>query len=225
MILVTALCPLFAGDGARPKIEILRTGVFHGSQVTAKDGEHWLGLVKTGSKFGWRETTVRVRAAHDEIVDAEGENSGKEVSVAGPPPLFLVRGLGRLVGHKVTPVFQSEEPQEFPKDDSWKLPFGGSTAILRIINRPPDAQYDETRTTFLTLQVGEQIQTLYKWDHGLVDQAAYLHWAGDLDGDGKLDLVMDLSDHYNLSEFTLFLSSGAGSSIVKKVSSFCTSGC
>lgn len=36
---------------------------------------------------------------------------------------------------------------------------------------------------------------------------------------------MDLSDYYNLSELTLFLSSGAGTSIVKKVPSFCTSGC
>ena len=73
--------------------------------------------------------------------------------------------------------------------------------------------------------VGGQIQTLYKWEQGLVDQHCNLQWAGDLDGDGKLDLVMDLSDYYNLSELTLFLSSGAGTSIVKKVSSFCTSGC
>ncbi len=225
MLLAIALCPLFAGDAARPKIEILQPGVFHGGEVAAKSGERWTGLVKVGSQFRWRETTLRVRAVHDEIGDAAGENTGQEVSVPGPTPLFLVRGLGRLAGHKVTPVFQNEEPQEFPKDDEWKLPFGGSTALLRIINRPPDGQYDATRTTFLILQIGDQIQTLYRWEGGLDDQHCELQWAGDLDGDGKLDLVMNLSDHYNKSELTLFLSAGAGGYLVKKVSSFCTVGC
>lgn len=117
MVLAIVLCPLLAGEAVRPKIEILRPGVFHGSQVTAKDGERWLGLVKSGSQFRLRETTMRVRRAHDGIVDTEDEKTGQEVSVAGPPPLFLVRGLGRLAGHKVTAVFQSQEPKSFPEND------------------------------------------------------------------------------------------------------------
>ena len=34
-------------------------------------------------------------------------------------------------------------------------------------------------------------------------------WAGDIDRDGKLDLLLDLTDHYNVSIPTLFLSSEA----------------
>ena len=34
-------------------------------------------------------------------------------------------------------------------------------------------------------------------------------WAGDLDGDGKLDLLLNLSTHYNLDSHRLFLSSMA----------------
>jgi hypothetical protein len=34
-----------------------------------------------------------------------------------------------------------------------------------------------------------------------------LHWAGDLDREGKSDLVIDITNHYNLSRMALFLSS------------------
>ena len=41
------------------------------------------------------------------------------------------------------------------------------------------------------------------------DGGAVLLFAGDLDRDGKLDLVFDTTDHYNVARPTLFLSSQA----------------
>lgn len=39
---------------------------------------------------------------------------------------------------------------------------------------------------------------------------ARLVWAGDLDGDARVDLLTDCVDHYNVQvSWTLFLSSGA----------------
>lgn len=35
----------------------------------------------------------------------------------------------------------------------------------------------------------------------------YLVWAGDIDRDGKIDLIYDLSDHYIKTHLALFLSS------------------
>ena len=53
-----------------------------------------------------------------------------------------------------------------------------------------------------------------------------LKFAGDLDGDGKLDLLIDTTHHYNLSEPTLFLSSQAkDGELVHNVASFRTTGC
>ncbi|MET0807665.1 MAG: hypothetical protein ABWX93_02785, partial [Pseudoxanthomonas sp.] len=42
------------------------------------------------------------------------------------------------------------------------------------------------------------------------DASPTLLFAGDLDRDGKLDLIFDGTDHYNVSRPTLFLSSPAG---------------
>ena len=41
------------------------------------------------------------------------------------------------------------------------------------------------------------------------DAMPRLLFAGDLDRDGRLDLIFDITDHYNVSRPTLFLSSGA----------------
>ena len=43
------------------------------------------------------------------------------------------------------------------------------------------------------------------------DASPVLLFAGDLDRDGKLDLIFNTTDHYNVSRPTLFLSSQAKS--------------
>ena len=49
---------------------------------------------------------------------------------------------------------------------------------------------------------------------------------GDLDRDGNLDLLYNLTHHYNVSKLTLFLSSAAKSNeIFRKVGEFVITGC
>ena len=51
-------------------------------------------------------------------------------------------------------------------------------------------------------------------------------WAGDLDRDGELDLLVDATFHYNVSNWTLWLSSGADSGeLVGEVATLTTTGC
>ena len=48
----------------------------------------------------------------------------------------------------------------------------------------------------------------------------------DVNGDGKIDLLMNLSDHYNVNEMTLLLSlKRPRGSLVEKVAVFRTTGC
>jgi hypothetical protein len=51
-------------------------------------------------------------------------------------------------------------------------------------------------------------------------------FAGDLDGDGALDLIFDITDHYNIARPTLFLSSGAQSdAFVREAARYESVGC
>jgi hypothetical protein len=58
------------------------------------------------------------------------------------------------------------------------------------------------------------------------DATPALLFAGDLDRDGVLDLLLDTTDHYNLSRPTLFLSSQAGTGeLLREVARFVAVGC
>jgi hypothetical protein len=76
-------------------------------------------------------------------------------------------------------------------DTSWR--FVGSRADLS----------DAT----VVLTHGRETQVLYSTD-GFVDEPHFdVPWAGDLDGDRKLDLVVNLSRKYSLHPYRLLLSS------------------
>ena len=73
---------------------------------------------------------------------------------------------------------------------------------------------------------GESGQVLYSLQDCGNDPSWRLLWAGDLDRDGKLDLYVSVTQHYNVSERKLFLSSQADEGqLVKEVADFVTSGC
>ena len=58
------------------------------------------------------------------------------------------------------------------------------------------------------------------------DGSLRLYFAGDLDRDGRLDLVFDTSDHYNLSRPTLLLSSlAADGTLVGEAAQYQSVGC
>src|SRR5215208_4153838 len=61
----------------------------------------------------------------------------------------------------------------------------------------------------VVLTHGRETQVLYSTD-GFVDEPHFdVPWAGDLDGDGKLDLVVNLSRKDSLHPYRLLLSSVA----------------
>lgn len=83
---------------------------------------------------------------------------------------------------------------------------------------------------------GERIQALVRMTAqqmegrpGLMlgdDATPHLIFAGDLDRDGKLDLIFDTTDHYNLSRPVLFLSGAAeGDELLHAVAEHNAVGC
>ena len=73
----------------------------------------------------------------------------------------------------------------------------------------------------VVLTHGRETQVLYSTD-GFVDEPHFdVPWAGDLDGDGKLDLVVNLSRKYSLHPYRLLLSSmAAGGELVGEAAAF-----
>lgn len=214
-------------SGARPDVSLLSVGNFHKGEVRASSGERWMGLVKNGPESAWQFFPVEVQSVKDPLLDGEDQKSGTEVKVLSGEPLFLIRGVEGLARKKVKtarfnplgPMLADQTPIQLSCQDC-----KGSLS-LRIIDVKRGGG-DVGRSSRLVLE-GEGIsQILYEWPEGFDDQHCELIWAGDLNGDGKIDLLMNLSDHYNVNEMTLLLSlKRPRGSLVEKVAVFRTTGC
>jgi hypothetical protein len=223
--IVGAQAPARALQASTP-VRLLMVGTFHGDEVTARSGEVWLGLFPTADGYALRATTLKVKAVRDEILDGENERTGKEVTVGDSrEPLFLVKATPRLRPRAAVPtVFAGES--FFEKDSHVRLagPDGGEYLLtvdsvqMASVEAPDPVPY-----SVLTLALGGVTQRLSTTpDHVTLR----LLWAGDVDGDGKLDLLLDLPSNDNTSEHRLFLSTAArNGELVRQVAVFETVGC
>lgn len=191
-------------------VVLIMTGSFHGDEMHARDGERWLGLFRNGNAYAWRHTNIRVEREHDEIVDAPGENTGKRVSVPGNA-VILIRGMDKLANAKVRAA-------SWPGSDVNITVPGNEIKVGDSVLR-----HDSGR---LILRQGSTKQVLYACGAECDEPNWTLEWAGDMDGDGRLDLLVNASSHYNVTEMRLLLSSHARlGELVREVAVFRTTGC
>jgi hypothetical protein len=228
--MVTISIGLLAGalsvsGSAGGSIELLLTGQFHGDEVSARSGERWFGVFPKKDGFELAEAVIKVSLIEDPIVDEEGKKTGKVVSTdKKEKPLFLVKGVSGLKPGRVHTVFTGNlflEPGQhlaLNLNDQDQYHFNASAG-----RKTPDGS---NRDYKIELRLGEKTQTIVSMEGTDIDGPPLLLWAGDLDRDGKLDLLMDLTNHYNMEMYTLFLSSKAGKGrLLEEVAHFVTVGC
>ena len=85
-----------------------------------------------------------------------------------------------------------------------KISLGKSHYMVRL--QASDEQLTDAK---VILTDGRQTQVLYSADGFVDDPHFYIEWAGDLDRDGRLDLVVNLSRKYSMHPHRLLLSSRA----------------
>lgn len=204
--------PAAAGDAA----QIVLPGTYHGDELALPpENERWLGLYERADGLSWKWASPNFRPAEDPVLDAPGQTTGVEVAVPGEQPLLLVRGVSGLRPGAVTHAPVERQPllpgMAVHLDGELSLVASSDDQVAyRLVLRGPDG---------LT-------QVLVEHSELLDDTVPSLILAGDLDRDGRPDLLLDLSNHYNLSRVTLFLSSSAGAGQwLAPVASLQTTGC
>lgn len=213
-------------------------GQFHASEPVALDGERWLALRMTGRDAALLPTRVRVRRVFDGLVDEPGGATGQDVtSPLGDHVMVFLRGAALVAGVVDTArVTGASTPDRVDYSAVFR------DMRFRIASHCASPQPDATRTRRrfncrLILQRGDgREQSLAHFD-GFADAGATvpsfgndaaptLLFAGDLDRDGELDLLLDMSNHYNISRPTLFLSSQAGpGEFLRQVAQHESTGC
>ncbi len=250
VLFLSALLPgqAFVQTSKPAKILLAERGSFHGYDVKARNGEKWLGLYVTKRGSALIESTVTVRRVFDEIVDDDlRKPTGKYITVGRrEPPVFLVKNAEMLKPGPAITVYRGDftGKHELNSGIQVKLKLKEQNYQLKVVSKYPrskecpDCLPMDSR---LLLQKGNSSQMIYDLGKYMKDEWGeafdvpemvsdvstwYLLWAGDVDGDGKLDLYLSLSWHYNVQERKLFLSSQARpGQLVREVASLTLTGC
>lgn len=203
--------------------QLLEVGEFHGDEVQAKTGEQWLGLFFINGEHVLLPVTLTVKGVRDDLVDGKDESTGKKVSINhDQEPVFLVKGV-RLIPHRLLPTIFSGKKFLY-NEPLVRLTFGGRDYEL---NATAHKEEEAKKGAALTISSGSETQMLHFVPDAMeIPENMSLMWVGDLDEDGKLDLYVDISEHYNVSRRVLFLSSLAGKGkMLRKAAEFRTTGC
>lgn len=236
IVIVLSLAAASLFSGSRP--QLLLPGMFHGGEVVVENGSTWLAVVpQRNHGFVIEEAEVVVETVYDPIVDAEGEMTGLMVSAPScfRTPLFLVRGIDSIQ----TGFFDTASSVQLPLkiNEPFPIKVFSQRRYALLIEYDPNAP--TTVDNFvecplvLVHELSRQVLTTFSvyappgGDLSIGDEAVPQHlWSGDIDRDGKLDLLLDLTNHYNVTKPTLFLSSEAGEDeLVAEVASLVITGC
>lgn len=180
--------------------------------------------------------------------------SGAAAAEQEEQPVILVRG-GGLVPGPVTTAFPPDNSQadyatrsagSFAPLEAIYMELGETRYSLNLTLRWSDEHQKENlcgltlnrnRNPHVQQMIARQPNTETEWNtlpKSNMDTLSChpgegfptLLWAGDLDRDGGLDLLLNPNYHYNVGATTLFLSSQAtGGELVKRVASFIATGC
>ncbi|MDT8368708.1 MAG: hypothetical protein RQ745_05845 [Longimicrobiales bacterium] len=172
----------------------------YGDPPSIPAGERWMGLYADADTSWLQEVEVRWERR-------EGEELGGHTYVVEPAtPLLLLVGVPQIRPGPAETVLRQTE-STYSGGSSVDLPMASTPYTFIVSAEDPDA-CDAT----VTLSDGERSQVLFTpaMEPFSCDGPHFdLHWAGDLDGDRRLDLLATFSLKYSSHPRRLFLSSAA----------------
>jgi hypothetical protein len=199
-----------------------------------KNSDTWLGLYVTEGSSSLIESKVTVKPLLDPQI--KDRALGKIIGVDNPAkPVFLVKGAAMLKPGAVATIYQGGETKEHElvnTDDlasrkPRRLKLGDQEYQLKVLERkvgPHEPVCSDCVALDLALGCGEQTQILTGKEGFIAPTLTYiwtLLWAGDVDGDGKLDLYVRFGLKGLSANRELFLSSQAKpGQLVKSVVTF-----
>ncbi len=202
----------FAADAGRaPAMALdilLPGGVYHGDEVPYPQGPGWMALLD-GDPAALVPVALDIRIRYDAVLDTlNGVHTGKHVSsVPATDALVLLRGEllrdGAVDAAEVAGDYQGLAPKTLKFRDrvySLQLESGCAQEAGACNWVYSDGAKRQVLQAFGVI--------MHEGEASTEASSTGLIWAGDLDRDGLLDLIVDVADHYNaVAQVRVLLSS------------------
>lgn len=202
---------------------ILNTGSYHGDEVPAGAAQRqWFGLFLGADGYYIDTTRITTTTEYDPVLDDE---QGKHTGIAlkarhSDSTILLITGVNYLRMGKVQEVSRlSLVPYPYVQvqpGDSIRFDYAGNTYTLFAKGKKwqddqdPDNFYiEDYRLYFSGTKNGKPLQQLIAAQKLFDDAMIGIIFCGDLDGDQVPDFIIDTTNHYNVFQPTLYLSSQA----------------
>lgn len=216
-------------------IDIYNTqGLLRRTEVVGKTGQEWLVMAETNGQYVIKSATASVRQL--KTISYPGDENDAKISFGlSGTSLFAFRGIKNVHAGPVTTVYLRPTWDEI---DRRNLPIEPmKTGFKRELNLKEN--WYMLRVSYARTKNGEQKGVLVLENNGIQQivarnsfELAYgatigdLLWAGDIDGDGKLDLYFDEFNEKGYFSGGLYLSSHASEDeLVKLAAVFGYAGC
>jgi hypothetical protein len=234
VLLAAALAVPSSAQRSASPVHLVHPGIFHRVDLDTVPSRGWLALVRDDTHAELLPVTVAVAIVPDDIDPVDGPYTARKVWAMGLDPdrrpVFMTRGItGLRASTRVREATIDGAPwdEQFGADLAYarrlRVALGVDVYHLQVLPASRATRLGEGAS--VRLLRGNDEQEIYRLA-GRPDEPAWLAlWAGDLDGDGRLDLYMDLAPSFNLSHRVLFLSSGAApGALVREAAAFDTHG-
>lgn len=217
-------------DNGTDGYQILVPGRHRGEDIDHLDGGRWYGMFRTDSGYFLEVVDVQFTPCWDPVVDGPNDTTGISVTVEDPRTLiFLLRSPRPLETGQCSALYYGSKwifPGELTELGDYII-----TAMGHLTEEGFRSPREPLVLSYRLILFKKPVhygprQLLVEHDRTCAEDTPRLIWAGDLDHDGKLDLLMDIDNHYAPTTYGLFLSSEAeGDDLVKLVAVFRRMGC
>jgi hypothetical protein len=181
-------------------------GAYHRGEVPFRDGDEVLALCQDQLVA----TKVKIVRVTDPVSELPGKKTAMMVSVPGCPKASFVFAVPGLAAGPISAV-----PLQSPR-------VAGEGVILALGKRTHRLSVRQSEGAMVSVFFLDQTPLGTTATEEKDDR---LLWAGDLDNDGEIDLIVNLSGNYNSSAATLFLSSAGAPGRPARVAMQVTTGC
>jgi hypothetical protein len=206
-------------------IQLAFAGQAYDASLAPRSGMDWYAITHTTTGFSLVKASLEARPEYDGCAESEVQRIATDVDKS----VFMVRGLPALTEGPLDTVFSGYFPISMSGGINLALGSGvgfGLSARGKLVKTDVDGSSTRIEDYEVRWHQDRRTQSLYKLA-GAIDDGLWfkLIWAGDLDRDGKPDVLLDVSPELG-SHYMLFLSSLAtGEKLVGWAADFHVSVC